>query len=130
MIETSQSRCPRRAGRGECAGVLMRALAPTIVLLLGLALGSCGSVSGFVSDHWPAWAGGEPNGMPPRPGTPGYAEFMARQQGKTVPATIQGTAAAPPAVGATPVVENVNTQPVPPPAARVNDQGAVPGGLY
>jgi hypothetical protein len=130
MIGTSQSRCLRRAGRGERGDVLVRALARTIVLLLGLALGACGSVSGFVSDHWPTWAGGEPNGVPPRPGAPGYAEFMARQQSKAVPATVQGTASAPPGAGATPAVENVNTQAVPSPAPRVNDQGAVEGGLY
>ena len=48
-----------------------------MALSLGLMLGSCSPFSGFVSDHWPHIAGGEPNGTPPRPGTPGYAAFIA-----------------------------------------------------
>lgn len=48
-----------------------------ILLGLGLNLASCGS---FVADHWPHWAGGMPEDVPPRPGTPGYAEFIAHGQ--------------------------------------------------
>lgn len=47
------------------------------VLGLGLMLASCG---GFVADHWPHFAGGEPNGLPPRPGEPGYQQFIAHGQ--------------------------------------------------
>jgi hypothetical protein len=47
---------------------------------LGLLLGSCSSVSDAVSDYWPHFAGGEPAGIPPRPGTPGYAAFIAHGQ--------------------------------------------------
>jgi len=55
---------------------------PTLSLLalfcLSLALASCGSsFSGFVADHWPHWAGGLPADAPPRPGAPGYEEFIA-----------------------------------------------------
>jgi hypothetical protein len=53
---------------------------------LGLALGSCGSVSGFTADHWPHWAGGLPGGIPPRPGTPGYDDYVAHRQADTEPA--------------------------------------------
>jgi hypothetical protein len=47
---------------------------------LGLALGSCSSFSDYVSDHWPHFAGGEPDGVPPRSGSPGYAAFIAHGQ--------------------------------------------------
>src|SRR5438046_846373 len=50
-----------------------------ILLGLGLSLASCG---GFVADHWPHWAGGMPADAPPRPGAPGYADFIAHGQAK------------------------------------------------
>jgi len=50
-----------------------------ILLGLGLNLASCG---GFVADHWPHWAGGMPADVPPRPGAPGYADFIAHGQAK------------------------------------------------
>jgi hypothetical protein len=53
---------------------------------LGLALGSCGPVAGFTADHWPHWAGGLPGGVPPRPGTPGYDDYVAHRQAETEPA--------------------------------------------
>ncbi len=98
--------------------MIQRFFAPTLVLLSGLALGSCASVSATVSDHWPTWAGGLPKDVPPRPGTPGYDEFMVHQQGKDVaPAT------APP--------QNANAQPAPSSDAQPpNRQGAAPGALY
>ena len=52
---------------------------------LGLSLGSCGPVAGFTADHWPHWAGGLPAGTPPRPGTPGYADYVAHRQAETEP---------------------------------------------
>jgi len=59
-----------------------RIRAAAILLGLGPALGSCSAVpnggfSGYVADHWPHWAGGMPEDVPPRPGTPGYEEFIA-----------------------------------------------------
>jgi len=50
-----------------------------ILLGLGLSLASCG---GFVADHWPHWAGGMPADAPPRPGAPGYADFIAHGQAR------------------------------------------------
>src|SRR5579863_6026134 len=67
--------------------MIQRFFAPTLVLLSGLALGSCASVSATVSDHWPTWAGGMPKDVPPRPGAPGYDEFLAHQQGRDAAAT-------------------------------------------
>jgi hypothetical protein len=55
-----------------CAGLML--------FSLGLILGSCSSVSTVVSDYWPRWAGGEPAGTPPRPGEPGYDQFIAHKQ--------------------------------------------------
>jgi hypothetical protein len=53
---------------------------------LGLLLGSCSPVAGFASDHWPHWAGGLPAGVPPRPGAPGYDDYVAHRQAETEPA--------------------------------------------
>ena len=65
--------------------IVKRLIAAAIVLCLGSALGSCGGASengfsSFVADHWPHWAGGMPADVPPRPGEPGYAEFIAHGQ--------------------------------------------------
>jgi hypothetical protein len=53
--------------------------------LLGLAvmLGACSPFAGYMADHWPHWAGGLPADAPPRPGAPGYDEFIAH--GETAP---------------------------------------------
>lgn len=98
--------------------MIQRFFAPTIVLLTGLALGSCASVSATVSDHWPTWAGGMPKDVPPRPGAPGYDEFLVHQQGKDV------TPAAAPA-------ENAATQAAAPSGGQPSrNQGPGPGALY
>jgi hypothetical protein len=55
------------------------------VLSLGLTLGSCSSFSGYVADHWPRWAGGMPDDVPPRPGAPGYEEFIAHGNPNNLP---------------------------------------------
>src|SRR5215469_4350731 len=60
--------------------VTKRRLALTALLGVLLALGGCSSFSGFVADTWPTWAGGMPKDVPPRPGAPGYEEFIAHQQ--------------------------------------------------
>jgi hypothetical protein len=57
-----------------------RVVAAVFALAVGLVLGACSSSADFVSDHWPHFAGGEPNDVPPRPGTPGYANFIAHGQ--------------------------------------------------
>lgn len=67
-------------------------------------LASCGTTnesgfSAFVADHWPHWAGGMPEDVPPRPGEPGYNHFIAH--GETSAPT-QPSAAAAPAAGPEP----------------------------
>jgi hypothetical protein len=122
-----------------------RRLITAVTLLgFGLNLAGCG---GFVADHWPHWAGGMPADVPPRPGSPGYAEFIAHGQPTPEPkqepgAAIQGSvqqdtvqqsivqqgaaapvsaAAAPPAA---PVRAAVPDNDVP------QDSNVVNGGLY
>jgi hypothetical protein len=124
-----------------------RFVAAAFVLGLGLALGSCSSFSDAVSDHWPHFAGGEPDDLPPRPGTPGYDAFIAHGQPQQGAATPAGSAQ-PGAPGETAAIRNPNaggadqvpsafTEPPPqnqqpgaplaPGAAR---SGSNPAGLY
>jgi hypothetical protein len=115
-----------------------------ILLGLGLNLASCG---GFVADHWPHWAGGLPDDVPPRPGAPGYAEFIAhgkanpdqanQEQSKPDPASPQqpAAAAAPSAPQQAPGVPHPAASAVPVQAAapqddRSQDSSVVNGGLY
>jgi len=119
MLESSQARFNRR-GRGAtlATDMIKRLLTPTTVLGLGLALGSCGSVAGAVADHWPHWAGGMSNDIPPRPGAPGYDEFIAHDRAKTEATT-------PAAAG-----EKTDAQAAPSGNRPPNDQAAAQGGLY
>jgi hypothetical protein len=127
--------------------MMRRLIAPTFVLCACLALGACSSFSGFVADSWPTWAGGMPKDVPPRPGAPGYEEFIAHQQAKDAAAATAGqsaagaqpitTATVPPATPvaaspATPAPASAQVQPPLPPAySRTDDQGVVHGGgLY
>ena len=56
--------------------MIMR-IAPVIgVMVLGLLVASCSSMSSFVADTLPPWAGGLPEGTPPRPGTPAYDAYL------------------------------------------------------
>jgi hypothetical protein len=132
------------------AGTTKRLFTLAAVLCVGLALAGCASFSGFVSDNWPTWAGGMPKDVPPRPGAPGYEEFMAHQQRQdvppntaaapgatptptavTAPAAAPGTTGAVPPPAAPPPARNANTQPPLPPAyARPDDRSATEGGLY
>jgi hypothetical protein len=98
--------------------MIKRFRAPMVVLCLGLGLGSCTSFAGIVSDHWPHWAGGMPDDVPPRPGAPGYEEFIAHAQPSkdaATPAPSAGKSNAPAAPAG-------NRPP--------DDQGVVQGGLY
>ena len=118
-----------------------RLITAATLLGFGLSLASCG---GFVADHWPHWAGGMPADVPPRPGAPGYGEFIAHGQAapevKQQPpaaADIQGAvqpgAATPAAAVSAPAAS-------PPSAAAVRaaapdgdvtqDSSVVNGGLY
>ena len=89
---------------------------------LGLALGSCGPVAGFTADHWPHWAGGLPASTPPRPGTPGYNDYIAHRQADSEPAKPAATSA------------TANAPAAPPPAAAEpqgdEDAAVTRGGLY
>jgi hypothetical protein len=88
---------------------------------LGLALGSCGPVAGFTADHWPHWAGGLPTGVPPRPGTPGYNDYIAHRQADSEPAK-----------PATSTVASAPAAPAPAAAEPPGDDDAAVarGGLY
>jgi hypothetical protein len=123
--------------------MIKRLVAVALVFGLGVALGSCSSFSDVVSDHWPHFAGGEPDGVPPRPGAPGYAAFIAHGQpqqsgaGDAQPAAAGATATGtnpPPGGGGQ--VPTAFTEPPPnqqpgaqfaPAAAHSNGD---PGGLY
>jgi hypothetical protein len=111
------------------ANLSVPALGSALLVLGSLCLGSCASISATVSDHWPTWAGGMPNDVPPRPGAPGYEEFLAHQQR-------QDAAAASPTADAntqaTSIVASPNkTSGRPAPANQpVENPGTVQGGLY
>jgi hypothetical protein len=83
--------------------IVKRLIAAGIVLWLGVSLASCGpSFGGYFADRLPHWAGGLPPDAPPRPGTPGYDEFIAHGEpasNTATPASAATTGAAP---GATP----------------------------
>jgi hypothetical protein len=89
---------------------------------LGLSLGSCGPVAGFTADHWPHWAGGLPAGTPPRPGTPGYDDYVAHRQAETEPAK---PAAANPVANAPAAPAPVAAEP-----SSDDDRPVARGGLY
>jgi hypothetical protein len=128
----------------QCCGAV-------IVLCLGSALGACSPFSGYVADNWPHWAGGEPTGLPPRPGSPGYAEYIAHGQPVQNPEPVGGAASAP-AIETTQTVSPApvgtvqrtsifggpsvapprpNVQSPPPQAGGASDDASVvQGGLY
>jgi len=108
--------------------IAKRFIAAAIVLCLGLALGSCSA--GYVADHWPRWAGGMPSDVPPRPGAPGYDEFMAHGQANkdaATPAIVDDSTNLPPQRAPAQVTPVAAAPPSgPPPVASP----AVQGGLY
>ena len=125
--------------------MIKRSFAPAVILSVGLAVGACTPFANTVSDYWPTWAGGMPKDVPPRPGAPGYDEFLLRQQGKDVApsAAPSGNANAQAAVPAAPPTNanaqvmpsaapsgNANAQAAPAGTPPRNDQAAVQGGLY
>jgi len=78
--------------------IVKRFVAAGALLWLGATLGSCSPFGGYVADRWPHWAGGLPADAPPRPGAPGYDEFIAHGEpapNTTTPATGAATGAAP-----------------------------------
>jgi len=99
--------------------IVKRLIVAAIVLAAGSVLCSCGGgsedgFSAYVADHWPHWAGGMPDDVPPRPGAPGYQQFIAHGQANqdVMPAPATGPNA--PAVPAKPVVQTA----LPAPDAR------------
>jgi hypothetical protein len=139
----------RAIGGGElrrsAAGIKLKRLVAA-ALLFGpvLPLSACG---GTVADMWPHWAGGEPSGLPPRPGQPGYEEFIAHGQPNQNPAAAPAAQQVPAGTTAT-IAEQKSAAQQPPraqprpeensqaePAAEavehpVSDTGVVRGGLY
>lgn len=75
-----------------------RLVAGVLACSFGLTLGACASTSDFVSDHWPHFAGGEPNDVPPRPGSPGYRTYT--EHGQPAEGGAAPAASAQPATGA------------------------------
>ncbi len=117
------------------------------VLGLGLTLGSCSDFSGYVADHWPRWAGGMPNDVPPRPGAPGYDQFVShglpdQMPAKPPAATAETQTAAPSsgrpdqksaaaaAAAGGPIFQQVTAPPATSPAEPGDDANVVNGGLY
>jgi hypothetical protein len=129
-----------------------RSIAAVFLFALGMALSSCSGSGGFagaVADNWPHWAGGMPAGVPPRPGAPGYDEFVSHGGATPVPAatpavTFQQRAAngsvstspSPPVASAP--APQPSPAPQPAPAAQAapeaenpaEDASVVKGGLY
>jgi hypothetical protein len=110
--------------------MMQRLFAPTMALFICLALGACSSFSGFVTDNWPTWAGGMPKDVPPRPGAPGYDEFLIQQQGRNPPPGAPGANAT--AAPAAPIssADKTSVQTVPPANPMPANQGVAQGGLY
>ena len=63
--------------------IIKRLGAVGALLCFAAMLGACSPFAGYMADHWPHWAGGLPPDAPPRPGAPGYDEFIAH--GETAP---------------------------------------------
>jgi hypothetical protein len=111
--------------------IVQRLCLVLLVLCLGPALGSCSGVAGVASDIWPHWAGGEPADIPPRPGKPGYEDYIAHQQG--TPPSAKPAETAQPAVAAAAAPAAGSPPPAPEPAASppAEENATVRrGGLY
>src|SRR5271169_2436823 len=117
--------------------IVKRIIAAAIVLCLGSVLGSCSPFSGYVADHWPHWAGGMPDDVPPRPGAPGYDEFIAHGQ-TDQDATKSAATGEKPAAAEKSAAGAVKTSVQPAPAAQAmpsdstspENPSVVKGGLY
>lgn len=153
---------PAPRGLRQAAGVVVKRSIAAVVMLCGAAvLASCAGTSNedafsaYVADHWPHWAGGMPSDVPPRPGAPGYNEFIAHGQANQdvpPPANSPNVAVgpvtpvfqtAPPAPAASaeqakpaPAMSAQQVEPPPapgaeaPPQPAAEDASVVRGGLY
>lgn len=72
---------------------MKRLLSAGLLLCVGLAAGGCSA--GMVADHVPAWAGGEPGDLPPRPGSPGYEAYRQKLMHPPEPPAAQQSAQQP-----------------------------------
>lgn len=116
------------AGGTDPAGgmVVKRPILTLAALCLGLILGACSSqFAGSVADHWPHWAGGEPAGVPPRPGSPGYQDYIAHRQAEGALPAPAAPAASASAVAAPAAAAVQGSSPAP-----TGDSGVARGGLY
>jgi hypothetical protein len=105
---------------------MKRITTPMALLCIGLTLGACSSFSGYVADHWPRWAGGMPDDVPPRPGAPGYEEFIAHGQPNRDPARPASAELKPASEDAKTGVQTIPTQ-----EQTANEPNVVQrGGLY
>jgi hypothetical protein len=79
------------------AAIMRRLGAASVVLCLAAMLGACTPFAGYVADHVPHWAGGLPPDAPPRPGAPGYDDFVAhgQPQPQSAPAPASDASAGP-----------------------------------
>ncbi len=121
-----------RSQRNRMSGMMKRLCAPIMVLWLGVLVGSCSSFSAYVADHWPRWAGGEPDDVPPRPGAPGYDDFAAHGRANK---DATGSTAAAATDKASEQAAKTNPQPVSanvpePQPATATRRDALGGGLY
>jgi hypothetical protein len=131
-----------RSGHPAAFMAPKRLITAAILLGFGLNLASCG---GFVADHWPHWAGGMPADAPPRPGAPGYAEFIGHGQSKpdakpeakeepTAPPVQDGAQQAPvaptSAAAAPPAAPPAPVRAAAPGSDASQDSSVVNGGLY
>jgi len=109
--------------------IVQRLCLVLLMLSLGPALGSCSGVAGLASDIWPHWAGGEPADIPPRPGKPGYDDYIAHQQGTPPPAKPAEAAQPAVAAAAAPAAPAPAAEPAAGPPAEENAT-VRRGGLY
>ena len=125
-----------RTRRSAAFMALKRFITAATLLGFGLNLASCG---GFVADHWPHWAGGMPADVPPRPGAPGYEEFVAHGQSKPEPkqepaataaAAQSGAQQAPAAPASAAPVPSAPVRAAAPGDDVLRDSSVVNGGLY
>jgi hypothetical protein len=68
--------------------------------LAGFALGGCGSINERITptvvDSIPHWAGGMPNDVPPRRGTPEYDAYMKERERKRLEPAVATDGSKPP----------------------------------
>jgi len=141
MTTRSQALLPcRRRPAFTPVGAMTRLRTAVAALFVCLSVASCTSFSNYVSDRWPTWAGGMPKDVPPRPGDPGYAEFVAHGKATETPppdanaalatTPVAATAPAAPPAAAPPAPGSLNAPAPPPGSLHPDDPSAVQGGLY